>query len=479
MDSNRTQLIIRSLIGIALSILFLTAGLLSTREVTLIVDGRVHKVRILPAEPRALLQEFGLASAFNYSYVPGEPATIAVTRPIPVEIYADGHVKRVEASSTTVEEVLKQAQINLKEEDELLVDGEKSSPDIPLKAKLKASLDGLGIITPIKVFIRRAVPITLVDDGIPITIYTTAKTVGEALYGAGIILYAGDTVFPELDTPISSGLKVHVTRSKAAEINVDNRLIRTRTFARTVAELLAQEKLVLVGRDYSVPTPDSPVHDGIKVKVIRVREEIHVQEEPIPYETLWKPDDSMELDTRMVVQEGKEGILRKRFRVIYENGEKKEQRLEDQWVAKPPLTRVIAYGTKIVIRELETPEGTIKYWRRIRMLATSYNAATAGKPRDHPLFGITRTGLRARKGIVAVDPKVVNLGTWVYVPGYGVGLAADTGGKIKGRRIDLCYDEDNLVLWYKWVDVYLLAPPPPPDKINWIIPNWPKEPRRR
>jgi len=473
------RLVVRSFIGFALCLLFLALGLLSTREITLIVDGRVRKVRILPAEPQALLQEFGLAPNLNYSYTPGEPATLVVTRPIPVEIYADGYIKKVETSGTTVKEILSQAKVTLKEEDELLVDGEKSSPDVPLKIKLKASLDGLGIITPIKVLIRRAVPVTIVDDGIPVTIYTTAKTVGEALYKAGIILYAEDIVSPELDSPVSSGLKVYITRSKAAEIFVDSRLIRTRTIARTVAELLAQEKLVLAGRDYTIPPLNSPIFDGIKVKVIRVREEIYIQEEPIPYETRWEPDNSMELDTRMVVQEGKDGIFRKRYRIIYENGEQKEQKLEDQWVAKPPVTRVIAYGTKIVIRELETPEGPIKYWRRIRMLATSYTAATAGKSRDHPLFGITRMGLRARKGIVAVDPKVVNLGSWVYVPGYGIGLAADTGGKIKGRRIDLCYDEDNLVLWYKWVDVYLLAPPPPPDKINWIIPDWPKEPRRR
>ncbi len=465
--------------GLALSCLFLALYLLSAREVTLVVDGRVQKVRVLPSDPKALLQEFGLVSISGYSWTPGEPATLAVTRPIPVEIYADGTLKKAEAAGTTVEEVLSKAGVSLKEGDEIFVDGKRSPPRAPLALRLMASLDGLGIVAPIRIFIQRAVPITLVDDGIPMTIYTTARTVGEALHRAGLLLYAGDRVTPGLDEPVSSGLKVYVIRSKAAEIAVDGRLIRTRTLASTVAELLAQEKVVLAGRDYTIPSPESPVSDGLKVKVVRVREEVLVQEEPIPYETVWKPDDSMELDTRMVVQEGENGILRKRHRIIYENGEEKERKLEDQWVAKPPVERIIAYGTKIVIRELETPEGTIKYWRRIRVLATSYTAATAGKPRDHPLFGVTRMGMRARKGIVAVDPKVINLGTWVYVPGYGIGLAADTGGKIKGRHIDLCYDEDNLVLWYKWVDVYLLAPPPPPEKINWIIPDWPREPRRR
>ncbi|MBC7257254.1 MAG: 3D domain-containing protein, partial [Chloroflexi bacterium] len=115
------------------------------------------------------------------------------------------------------------------------------------------------------------------------------------------------------------------------------------------------------------------------------------------------------------------------------------------------------------------------YWRKIRALATSYNAPTAGKPFDHPQYGITRVGWRARRGIIAVDPKVIPLYTSLYVPGYGLGVAADTGSAIKGRHIDLCYNDDDLVLWYRWVDVYLLAPAPPPSQINFLLPNTPKE----
>jgi 3D (Asp-Asp-Asp) domain-containing protein len=73
-----------------------------------------------------------------------------------------------------------------------------------------------------------------------------------------------------------------------------------------------------------------------------------------------------------------------------------------------------------------------------------------------------------RHGIVAVDPSVIRLGSQVYVPGYGVGLAGDTGGAIYGRRIDLGYDDSNLVLWYRWVDVYLLTPVP--NSINYLSP---------
>lgn len=55
------------------------------------------------------------------------------------------------------------------------------------------------------------------------------------------------------------------------------------------------------------------------------------------------------------------------------------------------------------------------------------------------LPGRTALGVRVRKGVVAVDPKLIPLGTRLHVPGYGPGLAADVGYTIKGRIIDLWF----------------------------------------
>ena len=102
---------------------------------------------------------------------------------------------------------------------------------------------------------------------------------------------------------------------------------------------------------------------------------------------------------------------------------------------------------------------------------TAYTASSSGKPPDHPAYGVTASGVSAGTGVVAVDPKVVPFRSWVFVPGYGIGYAGDTGGGVKGRWIDLGYDEEELVAWSSYTDVYYLTPVPPAEKINYLIPT--------
>jgi 3D (Asp-Asp-Asp) domain-containing protein/peptidoglycan hydrolase CwlO-like protein len=88
------------------------------------------------------------------------------------------------------------------------------------------------------------------------------------------------------------------------------------------------------------------------------------------------------------------------------------------------------------------------------MVATAYFSGGGGLNGN----GITATGLRARKGICAVDPRVIPLGTKLFIPGYGEALAADTGGWVKGNRIDLVFED--ITECYKYgrrkIKVYLV-----------------------
>jgi len=105
----------------------------------------------------------------------------------------------------------------------------------------------------------------------------------------------------------------------------------------------------------------------------------------------------------------------------------------------------------------------------MRLYATSYHPAALGGD------NVTATGRILTKGIVGIDPTLIPYGSQMYVPGYGLALAADTGKAadtgIRRRKlwIDLGYDDENWVSWSRYVDVYMLTPVPA--EIEYILPE--------
>lgn len=367
-----------------------------------------------------------------------------------------------------------------------MVDGQvwNLNADLPQATLDEGGRRGPGLASaparpiPVRIVLQRAVPVTLTDDGVPVTFYTSQATVGEALLAQGILLYLGDRVTPSLGSRILPGVRIYIERSTPVVIRTGERLIRTRTQRSTVGDALAQEGVALMGMDYSIPDPATAIAEDMLIRVVRVREEVEIEQQLIPFETKWVSDPDMRLDTQQLVQPGESGVIKSRYRVRYENGQQVSRALEDEWMDHTPSDKIIAYGTQVVVQTLDTPDGPFEYWRHFRVLATSYSAATSGKDKDHPRYGVTRTGLKAGYGVAAVDPKVIPLWTEIYVPGYGVAVAGDTGGSILGRHIDLGFDEDEPPLWYRWVDVYVSTPVPPADQIRYVLPTWPQEPRR-
>lgn len=107
--------------------------------------------------------------------------------------------------------------------------------------------------------------------------------------------------------------------------------------------------------------------------------------------------------------------------------------------------------------QVATVDGqTFPYLKSWTMQASAYSSSEPG------IGDRTATGLPVRDGIVAVDPSVIPLGSYVYVEGYGFALAADTGGSIKGARIDVYIDAPAKVVQrfgVKKRKVYLIAAP--------------------
>ncbi len=459
--------------------------------VTLIVNERewIHRTHQLSV--RDVLREVGIALLPQDEVFPpldtplrgGETVQVTLARPVTIEV--DGRIIQTFTHQRRVDRILADAGVRYRAQDFVRVDGRpratsdgvaegalsnfwRTDAKLPQKVATRPP--------PLHIVVRRAVPITVHDHGISITLHTAHSSVGAALRAGGVVLRPGDLVVPALEAPVSTGLHVFIRRALSVTIGVDGHWLPVYTHSHSVEELLAEQGIALMGDDYTIPPLDTPLRAGTTVQVVRREERLRFEQEIIPYETEWRADPEMLLDTQRLIQPGTEGVTVRRYRSVYENGIAVSEVLEREWVASVPATRIIAYGTRILVQRLSTPDGPIEYWRRIRVLATSYNPASSGKPKDHPRYGITRTGIKAGFGVIAVDPRVIPLGSHVYIPGYGKAVAGDTGASILGRHVDLGYDDDTpLPHWYRWVDVYLLTPVPPRDRIRYVLPSWPQE----
>lgn len=86
-----------------------------------------------------------------------------------------------------------------------------------------------------------------------------------------------------------------------------------------------------------------------------------------------------------------------------------------------------------------------KSHKTLTMVATAY---TSDPAENGPWGNVAYDGQTLRRGIVAVDPNVIPMGTRLYIEGYGEAIAADQGSKIKGNRIDLFMDSKTEA--YNW-----------------------------
>lgn len=464
----------------------------TAQPVTIIVNGTPFHARTHRLTVDTVLAQTGISLApqdsLNLARNSGLPADhtieIALARPVQFDTGGSDSPRTLMTHARTPAEIFAEQGIAVSPADDVFVDGKRWGADTPLPttivpetrrfAPLSARIEAMRP-QPVHLTLHRAVPVTIDDGGRQKTVFTTAQTVGDVLMAQDIPIFEGDAFSPSLNSPLAPNTTITIERSVPVEIAVDGKHIKTRTRAKTVGGVLAQEGVMLVGQDYTRPAENAPISGGKAIEIVRVTEALEIQKETTDFETIYVPDPNLEIDRQEVQQSGQQGITKTRTRVRYENGEEVFRQTEETWLAQEPADKIIAYGTNIIVRTLETPAGKIEYWRKIRMLATSYSAATSGKSKDHPAYGVTRTGLKAGYGVVAVDPGVVPLWSKVYVPGYGEAVAGDTGGAILGKHIDLGFDEDSPPLWYTWVDVYVETPIPRWDKIRYVLPEFPQE----
>lgn len=457
------------LIVITCVVLFglVTLGRIATQDVyTVYADNEPITVRgnfdtvadVLQAADMTVSAEDKL---FPLPEMPASPDNaIQVLRAKTVTVRTEDGLETFTTHQPTLDAFMHEAHLSLSRTDHLIADGQQLS---------LTQLDGVRV--PAVLEIGRINTVTIFDSGQQTTLRTGMQTVGAVLQEAGITLFAADGVEPAQGNGIAPGMTITVKRSQPLTIRVDGRVIQTRSHHTNALDVLAETGIDLVGLDYARPGPETALQPNATIEVIRVTEDFVIADQPIPFETVWQGTDQLDLDQSALLSAGQTGIARQRIRVRYENGFEAGRTVDGEWTALEPVQEVMGYGTNIVIGVVNTELGPRNYWRVVRMRVTSYKPASSGKPPGHPRYGITASGVEAERGVVAVDPSVVPFRSNVFVPGYGVAFAGDTGGGVIGRWIDLGFSDDDYEPWHGYVDVYYLTPVPEPDKINYRIPT--------
>lgn len=361
------------------------------------------------------------AAAFGFIMYETTKKTVALT--------LDGDEKVIKTHAVTIRDIFDDLNISLRSEDYVF-------PSVNTQVK-----ENLEIVY------EPAKQVQVITDNGEKTIWTGAKTVEELLKEQNIALNKHDKVQPKPKDKIKNNMEIQVQKAFSLTLNNGGKEEQVWSTSTTVADFLSQRGITINDLDRVEPKLEETVKANDTVKVIRVEKVTDVVEEPINFAVVTKKDNNLAKGTEKVVNAGKTGLLTKEYEVVLENGKEVFRKLISEKKIREKQDKVVAVGTKVAATQVVS-RGTDNNasGKEIYVSSTAYTANCSG------CSGKTATGLDLRANpsakIIAVDPNIIPLGTKVYVEGYGYAIAADTGGAIKGTKIDVFFSTKAEA--YRW-----------------------------
>lgn len=274
------------------------------------------------------------------------------------------------------------------------------------------------------------------------TLWTTEKKVRDILELANVKLQKHDEVFPNLDAKIGKDNRITIQKAFQVTLVDGGKEKQVWSTSTTVADFLKRENIQMDEHDRLNRKADGMVKPGSVVEVVRVEKVTDVVEEPTNFAVVTQKDAQLLKGREKVVQEGKKGTVERKFEIVKENGKEVSRTLLSENVIEEPQKKIVSVGTRVMMASASTNgnstvsrNNSSSGGKEFYVTATAYTAYCNG------CSGKTATGLDLRANpnlkVIAVDPNVIPLGSKVWVEGYGYAVAGDTGGAIKGKRIDL------------------------------------------
>ena len=311
------------------------------------------------------------------------------------------------------------------------------------------------------------------DDGLIFNTKIYSNTVKDALSETGIDLRVCDENSCNLESRVKDLPLLSIKQAKAVFVIVDGSPTRVHTTADTVGEVIDELAITEKDSKFVLNDRNAKVSENLIISVVTASYEEATETEEIPFDTVKRENTRLLNGTTNVVTNGENGIKKYTYRIAKNGDTELMRELVSECVEKEPVAQVVEYGTYVpqkVERKtagaVTSRDGGMRYSSVLDVSATAYDIgfeSTGKRPGDRG-YGITATGIQATRGVIAVDPRVIPLGSRVYVesldsyPDYGYAVAGDTGGAIKGNKIDLCMESRDECLQFgrRRVRVYIL-----------------------
>lgn len=308
----------------------------------------------------------------------------------------------------------------------------------------------------------------VINDGDRVLYHTTYETDPiDVLTEAGLELGADDTYTTQTGVGMP---EITIQRLQTLQVTYGGTTQTVTTYGNTVEELLAELNIYPGENDIVSVALDAQTEDGMQIVIDRLITMEETYTVSVPWQTRYVLDTTLAAGAHRVQTEGKEGQVQNVDIVSYLNGTEVTRTNQICTVICEPVDQIIAVGSldgidpslilgqqppeqtapeattgngELYIGEglIITPDGQIlTYKDTMQVVATAYHNSDPG------CTIWTSTGTYCRVGAIAVDPKVIPYGTRMYIVTndgkyiYGIAVAEDCGGSIKGNRVDLYFD---------------------------------------
>lgn len=314
------------------------------------------------------------------------------------------------------------------------------------------------------------------------TVVTTKQWVLQRLLDEqAITVGPHDEISASLRAPIKNGDVIEINYAMPINVIADGKSSKVYTTEKTVQAAIEDLNISIRSQDEIEPPLTAELEANDTIKIVRVETTVTSQEKTVPFSIVKKEDKSLDKGTEKIVQTGQVGVVIEQVEQRYEDGVLVSEAVVKETVKTETVDQVVALGTakaKSTITTLANSSSSTEsisvgdytfkaaeVLKNVTLTAYTAGPESTGKDVGDKGYGLTASGTKVEEGrTIAVDTSVIPMGWWVYIEGVGLRRAEDKGGAIKGKKIDVYFDDVDVATKFgrkKGVTVYVIGPNKP------------------